>query len=181
MCLSLLVLRGKSRRRATDPPPDISASHRDALDLRLRLFALGQGDGKHAILEAGVDLVLLHVETDGDMALEAAVEAFGEMAVLVLGLGPLLDAQRRHTVIEQDLDILFAPAGDHRSDADVLVGLSDLYIWPTAAAERGQAAVDAAEDVVEAPVHLPVKREEGAPVGLAADRWWRGSPAAPGN
>jgi hypothetical protein len=67
----------------------ILAAAVDGNSLGLCLCALGlrQGDGEHAVLEIGADLVVLDLVAERDAALEAAVEALRELTLLVLGLG----------------------------------------------------------------------------------------------
>src|SRR5690242_7350134 len=89
-----------------------SAVDRDSLDLGLRVGALRQRDGQHAVLERSGDLILLDLVAERDAPLEAAIETLREMAVLVGRLGALLAAQSERVVIEQHFYVLLVEAGD---------------------------------------------------------------------
>jgi hypothetical protein len=57
----------------------------NALDLRLRLRGLRQRHRQDAVLERGLNLVLLDLVPEGNLPLEAAIEALTELTLLVLG------------------------------------------------------------------------------------------------
>lgn len=109
---------------------------RNPLDPRLRFWRLRQGHGKHAIFERGGNLVLLDLISEWNAAFEAAIEPFGELAVLVISFGPFLAAQRQHGIIEQDLDILLIQSGNLSRDLDLVVGFGDFNIRPSGTEAR---------------------------------------------
>src|SRR5690606_14703773 len=149
-----------------------SAPDLDALHLRLSLLALGQGHGQNTVPEAGIDLVLLDLVAERNAPLEAAIDALGELPVLVLGLGALLSPERQHAVIERDLDILFLDTRNLGCYGDLLVVIGNLDARPAATecgktAKSRQARAKAPESVVEQPVHLAMQRKERIAIALA--------------
>src|SRR5690554_6270745 len=149
-----------------------SALDGDTLDLRLRFFILGQGDGQHAVSKAGIHLVFLYFVTKRDAALEAAIDALRELAALVLGLRAFLAPERQHTVVEQDFNILLLKARHFGGHCDILFAVRNFDAGPAAAKSRDaaqgrQAGAEPAESVVEQPVHLSVQRQEGVALAIA--------------
>ena len=91
-----------------------------------------------------------------------------EVLLVVLALELLLAPDGEHVVVEADIDVLLADAGQLRRDADLLVRLRHVHagidegadVALALAAGRG-GQTGAAEDIVEEAVHLAMKREEG--------------------
>src|ERR1700716_150148 len=95
-----------------DPAPSVLAVDCNADDLRLRLRGLRQRHRQDAVLERGLDLVLLDLVAKGNLPLEAAIEALAELTLLVLDLRFLLASDGQNAIGEQDLDVLLLQAWD---------------------------------------------------------------------
>src|SRR5579885_2561421 len=106
-----LRLDGNGRRRepALRRPAAHSASLRVDGDLLFPLLRVGgfrQRDGQHALLEAGLDLVLIDAGRKLEGALERAEAALGPVValLLLLLLLLLLSADRQHVIGDLHLD-----------------------------------------------------------------------------
>src|SRR5215212_2585017 len=160
----------------------------DALRRVLRGRRFRDGNGEHAVLERRLRLLLVDFEGQRDTALEAAVVVLAEAPALVLALGFLLAADREDVVVHEDLDVLLVDARELRRDADLVVGRIHLEARPRcpeparrAPKERRHTGVEAVEYVVEQPVHLAMKRHEGADLIAWRHARDRAAAAAPGD
>src|SRR5690349_1222685 len=148
--------------RRRPPPGSLLRLDRDALDARARMLGLWYRDRQDAVLEQGLGLVFLDVLEDY-LPLERAVVTLGEVSAFLLAPALLLAADGQHPVRDFDLDVLLRHARELGRDRQPLVGLAELDLGPTELPlhERREAfAPEAAEDVVEEPVHFAVKRHE---------------------
>src|SRR5262249_19981882 len=104
---------------------------------------------------------------------EAAVAALPDVValllVVLLVLVRLLAADREDVVLELDVDVLAAHAGDFGREQELVAALLDVDRGHPAAAVRGGRHLAGAEDLTESAREL-VQLVPGVSVGIASDR-----------
>src|SRR3954471_22219889 len=128
---------------------------------RLALLGLRDPDLEHAAVELGADRLGVDALRQRQRAREGAegalhaVEAL--LAVLVLGLALAGDGQR--AVLELDVDVVLAHAGEIGAEDEVLAGLDEVHRRHPAAQDVPTGAVRRrVEHGVEETVHLALQR-----------------------
>src|SRR5262249_38429547 len=129
---------------------------------RLRLRDLRQRDGQDAVAVHRLHAIRVHFRRQSQRALVLAAERLDAaylLAVFALHFGAALPADREHTVVEGDVEVLLLEPGQLRGDADLGVGLREVDARRVGQrGSRGQAAIpEMVEDAVEIG---PTKRRE---------------------
>jgi hypothetical protein len=123
---------------------------------RLDLLGLGDADGQHAVLVAGLGLSGLDLGGQADDVLELAVGALDPVVGLVLGLLLVLALarDRQHVGRDLDLDVVLGHARDLGLDHQLLLGLLDVHQRRPQSLGQGPPPGDTTEKVGEHPVHI---------------------------
>ncbi len=129
----------------------------DALRLALRFGLLRQANRQHAVLEGRLHLVRVNVLSDGDPALEGAFPALAvEGAVLFQAL---LALQRQYSIVERHVDVALLEA---RSSATTLISSWVSEISMCGARGGIPRHLEVAQEIIEHPIHFPMKCQEQA-------------------
>ena len=126
---------------------------------RLRKCGLRDGDVQHALVEIGLNLLLVHALRQLERPLERAIRALHEVEpplLAFLPLGGFLAANRQRAVLDLDLDVLLPDAGKLDVEAQLLWGLANVHRRMPV---RARAAAE--ERVVEKAIDLTPQSEHG--------------------
>src|ERR671914_887225 len=173
--LRMATGRGPYRRPVMTSPSGLDGLLGAAADLdpaRLALLGLRDADLEHAAVEARADRVGVDALRERQRAGEAAERALDAVVALLVGLmlGLALAGDRERALLDLDLDVLLAHAGQIGPQDEVVAGLHEVHGRHPAPHRLAIARRRRVEDGVEEPIHLVLERAELAKRLPAHDR-----------